>query len=379
MPRKINESVIVITGASSGIGRATALEFAKEGATLLLAARREEALRDLAEECAGLGGQAVAVPTDVTDEEAVQALARQAIERYGRLDVWVNNAAVGLYARFGEEPPEVYRQVIETNLFGYVYGARAALPYFREQGSGILINVDSVVGVAPQPYASAYVLSKHAVRGLADSLRMELHLDDASDIHICTVMPAAIDTPFFQHAANYTGRMLKALNPVNPPERVASAIAGLVKKPQREIIVGRGGTMLVNQAKFMPGFYERTVAHQIDQDHFHDKPASPTAGNLFEPMPQHTTASGGWLHEGEMTARRAAMAVVALLPALLGWFWLRPRLQAKREEPKGLRRLTGPAVGLLSKVGRLWIKSTPPMRAWSVIKPAARLLRTTIS
>lgn len=300
MPRPIKDSVIVITGASSGIGRATALEFAKQGATLLLAARREAALQDVAAECNRLGGQALAVPTNVTDEEAVKALASRAIDTFGRLDVWVNNAAVTLFARFEEAPSEVFRQVIETNLFGYVHGARAALPYFREQGSGILINVDSVVGVGTQPYTSAYVMTKYAIRGLAGCLRMELHLDNASDIHICTVMPATIDTPLFQHAANYTGRATKAMNPVYPAEQVADAIVGLVERPQREVIVGQAGYLMVAQSTFVPEIYERTMAQQVDQDHLQDKPALPTNGNLFEPMSDYNSVSGGWQHTGDL-------------------------------------------------------------------------------
>ncbi len=140
MPRKVGDAVVVITGASSGIGRATALAFARRGATVVVAARREQALRGVATECEQLGGRALAVPTDVTDEAAVRSLARRAVESFGRVDVWVNNAAVGLFGRFEDTPLEAYRRVIETNLFGYIYGARAALPIFREQGSGVLIN-----------------------------------------------------------------------------------------------------------------------------------------------------------------------------------------------------------------------------------------------
>jgi short-subunit dehydrogenase len=312
MSRSIENSVIVITGASSGIGRATALEAAKRGASVVLAARRQEALHKLARECNILRGKAIAVPTDVTDEQAVRNLASSAIETFGRIDVWVNNAAVTLFARFEEAPMEVFRRVFETNVFGYVHGVRAVLPHFRERGSGILINVDSVVGKAPQPYTSAYVMSKHAILGMAGSLRMELHLDRADDIHVCTVMPATIDTPLFQHAANYTGRQTKALNPVYPSQQVADAIVELVEKPQREVIVGQAGQLLVAQSTLMPELYERMMARQVHQDHFQDyKPAPNTKGNLFEPMDDVASVSGGWDHTsdiGQMAMKLARQA-----------------------------------------------------------------------
>jgi NAD(P)-dependent dehydrogenase (short-subunit alcohol dehydrogenase family) len=155
--RKLAESVVVITGASSGIGRAAAEAFANEGSTVVLAARREAALRDVAHHCEAMGARALVVPTDVTDEQAVNHLAQQALENFGRIDVWVNNAAVTLFARFEEAPSDVYRRVIETNLFGYIYGARYAIRAFREQGSGVLVNVSTVAALAPQPYTSAYV------------------------------------------------------------------------------------------------------------------------------------------------------------------------------------------------------------------------------
>ncbi|MBW4558304.1 MAG: SDR family oxidoreductase [Trichormus sp. ATA11-4-KO1] len=304
MPRPIKNSVIVITGASSGIGRATALEFAKQRATLLLAARREAALQEVAQECQHLGGTAVAVPTDVSHESAVQALAQRAIASFGRLDVWVNNAAVSLFARFEEAPPEAFRQVIETNLFGYIYGARAALPYFREQGSGNLINVSSVVGVTGQPYTIPYTISKYAIRGLSDSLRMELALDNARDIHVCTVLPGSIDTPIFQHAANYTGRQTKAMTPVYPARQVAEAIVGLAERPQREIIVGQAVYLQILQKTLAPDLYEPMMAKQVDQDHFQDhKPAPHTDGNVFEPMQDYTGISGNWLGTGGITTQ----------------------------------------------------------------------------
>ncbi len=300
MPRLIEDSVIVITGASSGIGRATALEFAKRRASLFLAARRAEVLEELALECNRLGGRAIAFPTDVTDENQVQALAKGAIATFGRLDVWVNNAAVTMFARFEEAPSEAYRRVIETNLFGYIHGARAALPLFREQGSGVLINVASVAGVAAQPYTSAYCVSKFGIRGLSSSLRMELKLDGVNDIQVCTVLPATIDTPIFQHGANFSGRKAKAMDPVYAAEDVAEAIVDLTQRPQREIIVGQAGIPLVAEATLAPDLLEATFPGQVDENHLERTNAAPTTGNLFEPMTAYNRVSGGWRQTGEV-------------------------------------------------------------------------------
>ena len=324
MPMEISDSVVVITGASSGIGRATALAFTREGATVVLAARREQALLEAAAECESLGGRALAVPTDVTDEEAVRELARRAIEHFGRIDVWVNNAAVGLFGRFEETPPDAYRRAIETDLFGTIYGARAVLPYFREQGSGALINNSSVVAKASQPYTSAYVISKFAVRALGESLRQELALDGAKDIHVCTVMPASIDTPFFQHAANYTGRAAKALNPVYDAEKVARTMVRCARRPKREVVVGSAGRMLALQHTLSLGLYERMAARLIDRDHFQDRPVALSAGSLFEPMQEGTGVSGGWKADDGTSMRRAALIGAAVtVPALLVWRRLR--------------------------------------------------------
>src|SRR5581483_5965194 len=179
---RIEDSVVVITGASSGIGRATALEFAGHGATLVLAARSELNLRKTAKVCKKTGAADVlTVRTDTTDEGEVQELASQAAEQFGRLDVWINNAGVGLYGSFEDTPIEDYRRLLETNLFGYIYGARAVLPYFRRQGTGVLINVGSQVSLGGLPFNNAYTTSKYAVRGFSDSLRQEL-VD--TDIHV---------------------------------------------------------------------------------------------------------------------------------------------------------------------------------------------------
>ncbi len=338
MIRNVKDAVVVITGAASGIGRATALEFARQGATLVLASRRTTALEDLARECERLGSpQAIAVPTDVSDEAAVQALGRAAIERFGRIDVWVNNAAVTLFGRFEETPPEDYRRVIEVNLFGVIYGARTALKHFRAQGRGVLINVSSIVSSLPQPYTSAYSLTKAAIRSLGMSLRQELALDGSRDIHVCTVMPATIDTPFFQQAANYTGRAVRAMPPVLATDRVARAIVKLARKPRREVTVGSIGRQLRVIRALAPAAAERMMATQVDRTHLYaGKRAAPGPGNLYEPMPQYAQVSGNWTATGyqpdESSGRSfglAGLAAAAALPAI--WLWRRRRPQQRRQ------------------------------------------------
>lgn len=324
MKRKVRDSVVVITGASSGIGRATALAFARRGATVVLAARREQPLQELADQCQRLGTYALAVPTDVTDEQAVQSLARTAIEQFGHIDVWVNNAGVSLFARFEEAPSDAYRRVIETNLFGTIHGARAALPYFREQGSGVLINMSSVFGTIGAPYLSAYITTKFGIRGLSESLRQEVR--DVKHIHVSTIMPASIDTPIFQHAANFTGRTIKPLNPVSSAEEVANAIVACAEHPRREVIVGKSGHRLVILRRLLPALTEWQAAAQVEHDHFTDQPASTSAGNLFSTHDTWTGISGEW----PITSRQSAIPAIAagltsLTLGAAGWYWLQSR------------------------------------------------------
>lgn len=225
---RVKDHVAVVTGASSGIGRATALAFAGQGAAVVLAARGGEALEEVARECRVRGGQALAAPTEMTDPESVQELAQRAADRFGRIDIWVNAAALTLFGPFSEVPLADFRRVVDTNLMGYVHGARAALPYLREQGQGVLVNVSSVVGVVAQPYTHAYGVTKFAIRGLSASLRQELRLEGARKVRVCSVLPGTIDTPFFEHAANYTGRKVQAMPPVYTPENVARTIVNQI-------------------------------------------------------------------------------------------------------------------------------------------------------
>ncbi len=319
---RVRDSVVVVTGASSGIGRATAVAFAANGAAVVLAARRAEALDEVTRECAAAGGSALAVPTDVTSADDVQELARRALARFGRIDVWVNCAAVTAFAPFQEIPLADFRRILDVNIMGYVHGARAALPHLRDQGKGVLVNVSSIVSAVPQPYTHAYSMSKAAVRVLSASLRQELRLDGAKQVKVCTVLPATIDTPFFEHTANYTGRKAKAMPPVYSAERVAKTIVNLVRVPRREVIVGPMGRNLVMQAKLAPGLTERLMAIQVDKAHlYRTRPAPATDGNLFEPAPGTGSVSGGW-HGKRRTAVRRALSA-ALVAGIVAHRWAR--------------------------------------------------------
>jgi short-subunit dehydrogenase len=311
MARKVSDSVVVVTGASSGVGRATALELASAGAKVVLAARREGALSEAAAECQRRGGEALAVPTDVRDAEAVQRLAGAAAERFGRIDVWVNNAAVSMFGRFGEAPYDIWREVVEVDFFGYVHGARAVLPRFREQGRGTLINVASVNSHVAFPYISSYVASKFAIRGFAESLREEVR---GENIDVCTIKPAAIDTPLFQHAANYTGRAAKPLRPFMRPERVAAAIVRCIERPRREVFVGLSGRQMALFRALAPALAERVLPKLVEREHFLDKPQPPTPGNVLAPDPAWTGVTGGW-KEGDASPRGAPARTAAAVGA----------------------------------------------------------------
>jgi NAD(P)-dependent dehydrogenase (short-subunit alcohol dehydrogenase family) len=305
-----HDRVVVVTGASSGIGRATVQRLARIGATTVAIARREQALQDLADSLADEPGEVVPMALDVTDGAAVERVAEEVVGRFGRLDAWVNNAAVHLFGRFEELPHDDWRRVIDTNLFGYVHGARAAIPYFRDQGRGVLVNVGSMLSTVPAPLQSAYVTSKFAVKGLSDALRQELQ--DAPDIAVTLVLPGPIDTPMFQSAGNHTGHRIQAPSPTIAAERVADAIVGAIEHPRREVPVGLTSTRPVLAArKLLPGTTERLGAGPMVASHLTDEAEPPTSGNLHEPLDLPAEVSGGWQADPE-THRTLLAPVVAL-------------------------------------------------------------------
>jgi NADP-dependent 3-hydroxy acid dehydrogenase YdfG len=303
-----------LTGASSGIGRATGLAFAHRGGLVVLAARRGDALEELARHCQAAGSRALAVPTDMTDEAAVAELARRAVERFGHIDIWVNNAGVYLLGSLEATPPEAFRQVLETNFFGYVHGARAVLPHFRDQGHGVLINNASVYSHLAAPWLTAYVSSKFAVRGFSEALRQELA--DLPDVHVCTVSPSPVDTPIFASTANYSGRAVKAPPPTYPPEQVASAILASALHPKRERIVGGAGRLATLMETVAPHQFERVNRRYVDGLQFAAEPAPATDGNLSaSSSDRHARTRGGWRRRPDPPIAVRRLVAVGLVGA----------------------------------------------------------------
>lgn len=274
-------AVVVITGASSGLGRATAIEFARQGSTVILAARRGDALDEVAARCAEAGGRGHVVVADVTREADMTRVAEEALAQGGRIDVWINNAGVTLFGRIEDGPFEEHRRVIETNVLGYMLGARAVVPIFRRQHRGVLINVGSILGKVGQPYVPSYVVSKFAIRGLTEALRSDL--SEERDVHVCTLLPFSIDTPHFESGANHIGHPARAIAPMQPPEKIARALVALARNPVREKHVPgylRLGLFLHAAA---PRIVERMIYRTLTAWHFGPGSEPTGAGNLYLP------------------------------------------------------------------------------------------------
>ncbi|MDQ2753643.1 MAG: SDR family oxidoreductase [Bacteroidota bacterium] len=307
----LQNKTIVITGASSGVGRAAAIEFAKHKATLFLAARGEKALYDAAEECKEWGANANAIVTDVTNANDVKALAKAAIERSGKIDVWINNAGVLAAGDFDKTPVQVHTQVIQTNLIGYVHGAHAAVQQFIKQGYGTLINNISVGGWVPIPFGVGYSASKYGIRGFSEALRGELA--KYKNIHVCDLFPAFLDTPGTQHAGNYTGVVLKPAPPVYDPQKVARAMVQLAVKPKDETTIGSVATLL-RLAHFVSPKLSRNFTALFMKSYFNEADKSPvTSGNLFEPVEYGTSIYGGWNSPADAAVRNKRLAIAGLL------------------------------------------------------------------
>lgn len=281
--KPIEEQVIVITGASSGIGLATAEAAAQRGAKLVLCGRSEQSLREIASRMSLEGGEAIAVACDVSERQQVQQVGDEALERFGRIDTWVNNAGIGMYGRLDDSAEPDARRLFDINFWGVVNGSMVALPILkRNPNGGAIINVGSEVSDAAVPLLGMYTASKHAVKGFNDTLRVEVEEVDEAPISITLIQPTATDTPFPQHARNFMDREAKLPEPMIEPRKVAEAILSAAEKPTRATQVGGGAKMNVAMSRLLPGMADKMAAKYVDRQQYEEPPRNPE-GILFVP------------------------------------------------------------------------------------------------
>src|SRR5215204_5978297 len=320
--RPVGEQVVVLMGASSGIGRESALRFARKGARVVVSARGEEGLNSLVQEIRDEGGEAIAVPADTSDFGQVKAVAERAAEEYGTLDTWVHLAAVGLFATFEETTPEEFARVVDVNLMGQVYGAMAALPHLKQEGRGALIHVSSVEAKRSFPFHGAYGASKHGIDGFLEALRVELK-HEGWPIGVTQVMPGTINTPFFDKGRSKLGVKAVGIPPIYEPETVADIILYAAENPARDLVSGGAAQALILNQRLSPRMLDAVLAtragfspQKTDEPRSEDDP-----DNLYAPIRGYDTAKDGfrafsrslfnWL-EMHPTVRRGAAASAAL-------------------------------------------------------------------
>jgi NAD(P)-dependent dehydrogenase (short-subunit alcohol dehydrogenase family) len=328
--KPVGEQVLVLMGASSGIGRETAVRFARKGAKVVASARGEEGLDSLVQEIRDEGGEAIAVPADTSEFEQVKAVADRAVQEYGRLDTWVHLAAVGLFATFEQTTPEEFARVIDVNLMGQVYGAMAALPHIKREGRGALIHISSVEAKRSFPFHSAYGASKHGIDGFLEALRVELK-HEGWPISVTQVMPGTINTPFFDKGRSKIGVKPVGIPPIYEPETVANIILYAAENPARDLVCGGAAQALILNQRLSPRMLDAVLAtragfnpQKTEEPRSEDEP-----DNLYAPIRGHDTSKNGfralsrslynWLEMHPVVRRGAAVGTaLGLMAALRG-------------------------------------------------------------
>lgn len=289
--KPLNEQVVIVMGASSGIGRETAKRFAAAGAKVVVSARTDEGLVSLVAEIRGQGGEATALPADVTEFAQMEALAHRTVERYGRLDTWAHLASVALYGMFDQLAPEEFKRVIDTDLTGMAYGAMAALPHLKRDG-GAFVGVTSVLAARSVPMLGAYSAAKHGAAGLLESLRLELRHEGAP-VSVTNILPSSINTTFFNKARTKMDVKPMGMPPIYQPNIVADAILYAAEHPVRDIVVGGAGKALVAMQRLSPRLLDWGMLPIAVRAQRTDEPKSADApDNLFAPVEGYSRVEG---------------------------------------------------------------------------------------
>lgn len=294
--KPLNEQVIVITGASSGIGLATALSAVEQGAKVVLAARSEQTLNAIVESMNAGGGQAIAVIADVAETKQIENIAAEAIAHFGRIDTWVNDAGVSIYGNLQDVSEADSRRLFDVNFWGVVNGSLIALRHLKENG-GALINVGSELSEAVVPLQGMYSASKHAVKGFTDALRVELELEEAP-VSVTLIQPTSVNTPYPQHSTNYMDEEPALPTPQKDPQDVADAILNAAVNPARDVKVGAMSVIDTLVANLIPPLGDKMAAMQAERQHYEEPPRVPE-GTLYVPGESGETHGTGPLNEEE--------------------------------------------------------------------------------
>jgi len=314
--------IVVVTGATSGVGRAVAAAFARRGARLGLIARGEDGLVATAAEVERLGGRALALPLDLADPAAVDAAAHFVIAEWGRIDVWVNDAMTSVLARVDDTTASEYRRVTEVNYLGTVHGTLAALRHMRRRDAGTIIQIGSALAYRSIPLQSAYCASKAAIRGFTDSLRSEL-LHDGSRIRVTMLQLPAVNTPQFDVVRNKLGKHAHPVPPIYQPEVIAEAVVRAAERPRREAWLGWSTALAILGQRLAPGLLDRYLARAAWKAQVTDALPPHHGDNLFAPLPGDRGARGpfdGEAHDRMRPGGQVLVALAALLSlGMLAW------------------------------------------------------------
>lgn len=292
--KPINQQVVSVVGASSGIGRVTALEFAKRGAKVVVSARSESKLKSLVEEIRSFGGEATFYVADVEVFEQVKAIADKTVEVYGRLDTWVHVAAIGIFATVDKTTPEEFKHVIDVDLMGQVYGAMAALPHLKREGRGALIHVSSMEGRRSLPYQSAYSAAKHGVEGFIEAMRVELQYEKWP-ISVTSVKPAVINTPFWNNGLTKLGVKPTGIPPYYDPKLVADAILYVAEHPTRDYLVGDVAKILDVVQRLSPSLVDSLlVLVGLDLQRTSEPKSEDALNNFYQPVAEDDRVNGDY-------------------------------------------------------------------------------------